>query len=947
MNLTIGQRISTRGEDFIITNSNANFDGSWLLEAEGISELVKGKRFSFDSNIDTDIKPIDPNHTKLLADTDSGYRKTKLFLETQIRNAAVFSEKITIANKAAINPAEYQLTPTLKALQLPRPRLLIADGVGLGKTIEVGIFLSELIKRGKGKRIMVLAPKSILAQFQQELWHRFAIPLVRLDSEGIARIKSQLPSNKNPFEYYDKTIISIDTLKNNAKFRHYIEKSRWDAVVIDECHTVANDKSQRGDLAQLITTKCESLILTSATPHNGKKENFANLINMIEPTAIPKSGEYDKSNVEPYYVRRFKNDITDETVRANFQERKIIRSSAKLSSAETDFLLYQQELKFNALNALKNGKPKEDFLFSVGIFKAFMSSPKAALESIQRRIEKVDASKAKNEFAYENLEILNNLKIKLDTILSTHSDTKYKKLKDALLELGWTGIKKNDRYVIFAERINTLEYLKENLQKDFKIEEEAIAFFHGGLSDTEQQSIIEDFGKEDSSVRLLLCSDAGSQGVNLHFYCNRMFNYDIPWSLIVLEQRNGRIDRYGQKKTPFIHYIIAESDIEGLKTDLHIVERLTQKEEIVYKTLGDAGSVMKLYDANKEEQLVEQAIMNQNESFLEDLDTKMAGFDFNTLFENQDDSTAVTITSNPYETNLTIYPSEAKFYYDLFEQLSSANQIKIEDVTVQDGYLEILNTKDLNQILFDLPPESKPKVNQLFKLSLDKDLVQQAIEDARKKKGEWAEFQILNELHPVVKYYMTKLEASVDKDVALVAKTNRVPAKTSWFIFQAQVSNNLGQPVVADFLVVGLRIDGSTFREPFHLIDFINEFKLQETILTENISGNDLAALNNLLVKAVSSVTSFMSSEQKQLEVKMGTKLNEYEQKLTNWKNDALEQLEMDFSDKTITPFFSGKKDSKKREIETILSSTSQYHKNMTSLQGDAYLKVLAVFFNT
>jgi SNF2 family DNA or RNA helicase len=946
MNLTIGQRISTRGEDFIITNSNTNYDGTWLLEAEGISELVKGKRFTFDSNIDSDIKPIDPNHTKLLADNDSGYRKTKLFLETQIRNAAVFSEKITIANKAAINPAEYQLTPTLKALQLPRPRLLIADGVGLGKTIEVGIFLSELIKRGKGKRIMVLAPKSILAQFQQELWHRFAIPLVRLDSEGIARIKSQLPSNKNPFEYYDKTIISIDTLKNNAKFRHYIEKSRWDAVVIDECHTVANDKSQRGDLAQLITTKCESLILTSATPHNGRKENFANLINMIEPTAIPKSGEYEKSHVEPYYVRRFKNDITDETVRANFQERKIVRSSAKLSSAETDFLQYQQELKFNALNALKNGKPKEDFLFSVGIFKAFMSSPKAALESIQRRIEKVDASKAKNEFASENLEVLNNLKLKLETILRTHSDTKYKKLKDTLLELGWTGIKKNDRYVIFAERINTLEYLKENLQNDFKIAEEAIAFFHGGLSDTEQQAIIEDFGKEDSSVRLLLCSDAGSQGVNLHFYCNRMFNYDIPWSLIVLEQRNGRIDRYGQKKTPFIHYIIAESDIDGLKTDLHIVERLTQKEEVVYKTLGDAGSVMKLYDSNKEEQLVEQAIMNQNESFLEDLDIKMAGFDFNTLFANQDDSTAVTITANPYETNLTIYPSEAKFYSDLFEQLSSANQIKTEDVTVQAGYLEILNTKDLNQILFDLPPESKPKVNQLFKLSLDKDLVQKAIEDARKKKGEWAEFQILNELHPVVKYYMTKLEASVDKDVALVAKTNRVPAKTSWYIFQAQVSNNLGQPVVADFLVVGLNTDGSIFREPFHLIDFINEFKLQETMHTENISENDLAALHKLLVRAVTSVTSYMSTEQKQLEVKMETKLNEYEQKLANWKNDALEQLELDFSDKTITPFFSGKKDSKKREIETILSSTSQYNKNMTSLQGDAYLKVLAVFFN-
>jgi hypothetical protein len=425
-----------------------------------------------------------------------------------------------------------------------------------------------------------------------------------------------------------------------------------------------------------------------------------------------------------------------------------------------------------------------------------------------------------------------------------------------------------------------------------------------------------------------------------------MFNYDIPWSLIVLEQRNGRIDRYGQKKTPFIHYIIAESDIDGLKTDLHIVERLTEKEEVVYKTLGDAGSVMKLYDSNKEEQLVEQAIMNQNESFLEDLDTKMAGFDFNTLFANQNDSTEVTITANPYETNLTIYPNEAKFYSDLFEQLSSSNQIRTEDVTVQDGYLEILNTKDLNQILFDLPPESKPKVNQLFKLSLDKDLVQRAIEDARKKKGEWAEFQILNELHPVIKYYMTKLEASVDKDVALVAKTNRVPAKTSWYIFQAQVSNNLGQPVVADFLVVGLNNDGSIHREPFHLIDFIGEFRLQETMHTENISENDLVALHKLLDGAVTSVTSYMSNEQKQLEVKMETKLHEYEQKLANWKVDALEQLELDFSERTITPFFSGKKDSKKREIETILSSTSQYNKNMTSLQGDAYLKVLAVFFN-
>jgi SNF2 family DNA or RNA helicase len=947
MNLTPGQRISTRGEDFIITNSNVNYDGTWLIEAEGISELVKGKRFSFDSKIDTDIKPINPRQTRLIADNDTGYRKTKLFLETQIKNAAVFSDKIVIGHKAAINVAEYQLTPTLKALQLPRPRLLIADGVGLGKTIEVGIFLSELIKRGKGKRIMVLAPKSILAQFQQELWHRFAIPLVRLDSEGIARIKSQLPANKNPFEYYDKTIISIDTLKNNAKFRHYLEKSRWDVVAIDECHTVANDKSERGDLAQFIAKKCESLILTSATPHNGRKENFANLIHMIEPTAIPRNGDYDKSHAEPYYVRRFKNDITDEVVRANFQERQIIRLSTNLGLLETDFLKFQQVIKFKAITDFRNGKPKDDFLFSIGIFKAFMSSPAAALESIKHRIDKVENSNSGQEIIQINLEVLNTLKTKLEDIMHSGSDTKYRKLKETLLGLGWTGKKSDDRYVLFAERINTLLYLREKLKTDFNITEEAIQFFHGGLSDIEQQEIVEDFGKQDSAVRLLLCSDAGAQGVNLHFFCNRMFNYDIPWSLITLEQRNGRIDRYGQKKTPYIHYIIAQSDIDGLKTDLHIVERLTQKEEVVYKTLGDAGSVMKLYDANKEEQLVEQAILTQNEDFLDNLEDKMAGFDFSTLFANQDDSTEATITGNPYETNLSIYPNEARFYTDLFEQLIASGQMGSDDISeIKDGYLEILNTKELNQILYDLPPESKPKQGQLYKLTLDKDLVQKAIEEARKKKGEWAEFQVLYELHPVIKYFMTKLEASVDKDVALVAKTNRIPGNTAWFVFQAQVSNNLSQPVIADFIVTGLNFDGSQYRKPYHLNEFILEFGLDEKLYTESISEDDILMLQNMLENAVTSTNDHMLADQNELEQKMEVKLGEYRNKIEKWRSAAMEQLELDFNDRTTGNFWARIKDSRQREIETILSTSSQYYKDLTSLQGDAYLKVLAVFYN-
>jgi SNF2 family DNA or RNA helicase len=949
MTFTPGQRITARSEDFLINEVKTNHDDSFLLYVEGLSELVKGRRFVFDTVLDP-VQPVDPTQTVLTPDTETGYRKTRLFIETHLRRTPVFEKKITIAQKAAFNLAEYQLTPTLQALQLPRPRLLIADGVGLGKTIEVGIFLAEMIRRGRGKRILVVALKSILGQFQQEIWSRFAIPLVRLDSEGIDRLRSRIPANKNPFEYYDKTIISIDTLKNNSKFRHYIEKSQWDIVVIDECHTVANNDSMRGELAELLAQRCESLLLTSATPHNGRKESFANLVRMIEPTAIARTGAYSKDDVAPYYVRRFKHHIADETVRSNFQEREIVRNEAALLSPEEDFLTYQQSLRFAALGRSKPGsKPSPDVLFATGIFKAYMSSPAAALATVERRLEKV-RQRTETAEGYDNdLNILETLQQKLQTILDNDADSKYLLLRQTLLDLQWTGRPHSERFVLFAERIDTLNYLEKRLRQDFNLKDETLQRFDGSLGDMEQQAIVESFGSADSPIRLLLCSDAGSQGVNLHYFCHRMFNYDIPWSLITLEQRNGRIDRYGQNRTPFIHYLLATSAIEGLKTDLHIIDRLTEKEEVVYKTLGDAGSVMKLYSSQKEEQTVEQALAQgvAADDFFAWLE-KEAGKEQTSVFEGQDEATPVTITEKPLAEHLSLYPDDAAYYRDLMAQLITQKQLRPDEVSMeQPGYMELLNTPELDELLYDLPKEAKPDRGGLYRLSIQAPEVQKSIEQARKRKGEWASLHLLYELHPVIHYMMSKLEAGVAKNEALVAKVTQVPTGTACFVLHGQVSNNLGQPVISEFFVVLLSMaDGAlTESRPLPLGEFIRRYQLSEKLFTQHISPEEIKQLQTILPDAIEFGRDLhMWQQQQALEKEMETAQKKYAQQLNLWQEQSMQQLELDFADKH-TNWNSRKKD-REHEIRTILDQSSQYNQNLHSLRNDAFVRVLAVFFN-
>ena len=219
-----GMRVIIRDEEWMIKKAEKNSMGVYALHCSGVSSLVRDRQAIFMADIE-EIIPVDPTKIKLVVDESPKYRDTLLYLESQWRQRIPTDNDIHVGSKAAMDTLNYQLEPAQIALRQPRQRILIADAVGLGKTLEAGILMSELILRGKGKRILVVTGKSMMTQFQKEMWNRFTIPLVRLDSNKIRQIRGSLPVSYNPFFYYDKTIISVDTLKNDVAYRKHLESA--------------------------------------------------------------------------------------------------------------------------------------------------------------------------------------------------------------------------------------------------------------------------------------------------------------------------------------------------------------------------------------------------------------------------------------------------------------------------------------------------------------------------------------------------------------------------------------------------------------------------------------------------------------------------------------------------------------------------------------------------
>jgi SNF2 family DNA or RNA helicase len=379
-----GSRVVIRDEEWLIRRVDPAADGGWLLTCDGASELVQGQSPLFLTELEELIEVLDPSKTELVPDDSPSYNAAILYLESHRRRSVANDGKIHLGHRGVMNLVPYQLDPALQALRQPRSRILIADGTGLGKTLEAAVLATELIQRGRGKRILVVTQKAMLTQFQKEWWSRFSIPLVRLDSVGLARVRNRIPANHNPFNYFDRSIISVDTLKSNLEYRNYLENAWWDIIVIDECQNVAarageTGLSRRARLAKLLATRSDTLMLLSATPHDGSARSFASLMSLLDPTAISDPDNYtpDDFRGKGLVIRRFKKDIRDQ-VSADFQERQTIRLRQPASATEEAAYETLLDVAFTQSGQHNAGRQQE--LQRIGLQKGLFSSPAAALE---------------------------------------------------------------------------------------------------------------------------------------------------------------------------------------------------------------------------------------------------------------------------------------------------------------------------------------------------------------------------------------------------------------------------------------------------------------------------------------------------------------------------------------------------------------------------------------
>ncbi|HWR66571.1 MAG TPA: DISARM system SNF2-like helicase DrmD [Bellilinea sp.] len=570
--------------------------------------------------------------------------------------------------RSGITIEDYQLDPLVRAVQMPRANLLIGDDVGLGKTIEAGLIVQELLLRNRARTVMIVCPSSLQIQWRDQMRDKFGLEFRIVDAELMRNLRRTRGLHTNPWSHFPRLITSIDFLKRDRPMRLFKEilpaddepryPRKFDILIIDEAHNIAPvgrgkyaTDSMRTLAIRVIAPHFEHKLFLTATPHNGYKESFTALLELLDNQRFARGIEPDRQQLQLVMVRRMKSELPaqfDGTPR--FPKRLVQAIEVDYTNEEKQAHAWLQEY-----TELRQQNPKDsveryatEFMMKM-LKKRLFSSPAAFLLTLEQHLRTLQKVKTTPDQHKPTFGILRQLldaaeeddpqedvdesgedviltatrlfrpvtpreKELLDNLLTwakrsaSRPDSKMKQLLNWLKSyIKPGGVWSNERVVIFTEYRATLNSVQELLSMEGFTGDSRLMTLFGGMDDEKREAIKAAFQAqpEISPVRILLATDAASEGIDLQNHCHRIIHMEIPWNPNRLEQRNGRLDRHGQTKDVLVHHFVTKGyrdqeqnawDVrgQGLEADLEFLFRAVKKVEQIREDLGKVGPVIAL-----------------------------------------------------------------------------------------------------------------------------------------------------------------------------------------------------------------------------------------------------------------------------------------------------------------------------------------------------------------
>lgn len=536
----------------------------------------------------------------------------------------------------AVEPRAYQLVPLLMALRLTTVRLLIADDVGIGKTIEAGLIVRELMDRGEISKLAVLCPPHLVEQWQSELELRFNLPSVALTSASASRIEREIPHGVSLMDHYPIIVVSLDYIKSERHREHFLANAP-ECIIVDEAHTCSSTgvgKQLRFELLQRLAADEERhMLLLTATPHSGNETAFYNLISLLNPKFAELQQQTSASHplrqeLARHFVQRRRQDIVEWQAETNDGTGFPRRMKAEITYSLTGqwgafFDAVQEYCRELAQDIEQQGEGQARLIWyaTLALLRCVASSPAAAVRALSNRLENSENTldllqdERLHDGDMDDLTVSDieppaqldsqPLQRLIDTahkLSGPKGDPKLAALIRHMEELLRDGFQP----VVFCRYVATAHYVAEHLQKAFP--DVCIRAVSGEQPPELRRELVESMA--DEPRRLLVATDCLSEGINLQHLFTAVLHYDLAWNPTRHEQREGRVDRFGQQASEVRCTMLYGQDnpVDGF-----ILNVILRKGEAIQKELGVLVP-MPEDDTRINQALVKAALMRRSDN---------------------------------------------------------------------------------------------------------------------------------------------------------------------------------------------------------------------------------------------------------------------------------------------------------------------------------------------